>query len=56
MPKIEPEVIMAKLEFVNRYLDRLEEFSNISLTDYLESLNTQSLVERFLQLRFVGEK
>jgi len=50
MPKIEPEVIMAKLEFMNRYLDRLEEFSNISLTDYLESLNTQSLVERFLQL------
>ncbi|BBC27099.1 type VII toxin-antitoxin system HepT family RNase toxin [Pseudanabaena sp. ABRG5-3] len=50
MPKIEPEVIAAKLEFMNRYLDRLEEFSNIALTDYLESPNTQSLVERFLQL------
>jgi len=27
MPKIEPEVVAAKLEFMNRYLDRLETFS-----------------------------
>lgn len=50
MPKIEPEVVAAKLEFMNRYLDRLEAFSNISLPDYLESVDTQTLVERFLQL------
>jgi uncharacterized protein YutE (UPF0331/DUF86 family) len=50
MPKIEPELISAKLEFMNRYLDRLEAFSSIPLENYLESLDTQSLVERFLQL------
>lgn len=50
MPRIEPEVVSAKLEFMNRYLDRLEAYSSISLEDYLNSPDTQTLVERFLQL------
>jgi hypothetical protein len=35
MKKIEPEIVLAKLDFMTDYLDSLSAFESITLEDYL---------------------
>lgn len=50
MKKIEPEIILAKLDFMTNYLDDLSPFESITLEEYLSDRNKQLIIERLLQL------
>ncbi len=50
MSNIESEIVLARLSLIAKYYNTLEQFSNISLDDYLADFNKQLIVERLLQL------
>jgi hypothetical protein len=50
MKKIEPEIVLAKLDFMTDYLDSLSTFESITLEDYLSDRGKQLAIERLLQL------
>jgi uncharacterized protein YutE (UPF0331/DUF86 family) len=50
MKKIEPEIILAKLDFMTDYLDNLSAFESITLEEYLSDRGKQLIIERLLQL------
>ncbi|MDJ0633935.1 MAG: DUF86 domain-containing protein [Xenococcaceae cyanobacterium MO_188.B29] len=50
MSNIDSEIVLARLSLIAKYYNTLEQFSNISLDDYLADYNKQLIVERLLQL------
>jgi uncharacterized protein YutE (UPF0331/DUF86 family) len=50
MKKIEAEIVLAKLDFMTDYLDRLSAFESITLEEYLSDRGKQLIIERLLQL------
>ena len=50
MNKIEPEIVLSKLDFMTDYLDRLSAFESITLEEYLNDRGKQLIIERLLQL------
>ena len=50
MSNIESEIVLARLSLIAKYYNTLEQFSNITLDDYLADYNKQLIVERLLQL------
>jgi uncharacterized protein YutE (UPF0331/DUF86 family) len=50
MKKIEPEIVLAKLDFMTDYLDSLSAFESITLENYLSDRGKQLAIERLLQL------
>jgi uncharacterized protein YutE (UPF0331/DUF86 family) len=50
MSQIDPEVILARLRLISKYLETLNEFSALSLDEFLTDFKQQLIVERLLQL------
>lgn len=50
MSNIQSEIVLTRLRLIAKYYNILEQFSNISLDDYLADFNKQLIVERLLQL------
>ncbi|MBW4554445.1 MAG: DUF86 domain-containing protein [Trichormus sp. ATA11-4-KO1] len=50
MKNIDTVIISTRLEFIVRYLENLKRFEAISWDDYVNSFDTQLIIERLLQL------
>jgi uncharacterized protein YutE (UPF0331/DUF86 family) len=50
MNSIDSEIVLARLRLIAKYYNTLEQFSNLSLDDFLADFNKQLIVERLLQL------
>ncbi|KST67901.1 type VII toxin-antitoxin system HepT family RNase toxin [Mastigocoleus testarum] len=50
MSSIDSEIILARLRLIAKYYNTLEQFSDVSLDDFLGDFNKQLIVERLLQL------
>ncbi|MEA5503845.1 DUF86 domain-containing protein [Halotia wernerae UHCC 0503] len=50
MTNIDTVIVTTRLEFIARYLDNLKRFEAISLDYYLNSFDSQLIIERLLQL------
>lgn len=50
MSRIEPAIILNKLNFMDRYLNQLEVYESVPLEDYKASFELQLAVERLIQL------
>ncbi|MBE9198019.1 MULTISPECIES: DUF86 domain-containing protein [unclassified Nodularia (in: cyanobacteria)] len=50
MKNIDTVIITTRLEFIVRYLENLKRFEAISWDDYVNSFDTQLIIERLLQL------
>ncbi len=50
MSNIDSEIVLARLSLIAKYYNTLEQFSNITLDDYLADFNKQLIIERLLQL------
>lgn len=47
---IDCEILLVRLRLIGKYYNTLEQFSNLSLDDFLVDFNKQLIVERLLQL------
>lgn len=50
MSNIDSEIVLTRLRLIAKYYNTLEQFSNVSLDDFLTDFNKQLIVERLLQL------
>ncbi|WP_016949548.1 DUF86 domain-containing protein [Anabaena sp. PCC 7108] len=50
MSNIDSEIVLARLRLITKYYNTLEEFSSISLDEFLGDFRQQLIVERLLQL------
>ncbi|MEH2166937.1 MAG: DUF86 domain-containing protein [Nostoc sp.] len=50
MSNIDPEIVLVRLKLITKYYNTLEEFSSISLDEFLNDFRQQLIVERLLQL------
>ena len=50
MSNIESEIVLTRLRLIAKYYNTLEQFSKLTLDDYLADFNKQLIVERLLQL------
>lgn len=50
MTEIDPDIVINKLVFLDKYLKKLAEFESVILSEYLNDINQQLVVERLLQL------
>jgi uncharacterized protein YutE (UPF0331/DUF86 family) len=50
MNNIDSEIVLARLQLITKYYNTLEEFSSISLDEFLADFRQQLIVERLLQL------
>ena len=50
MSNIDSEIVLARLRLIAKYYNTLEQFSDISIDDFLADFNKQLIVERLLQL------
>ncbi|MBD2293101.1 DUF86 domain-containing protein [Anabaena sphaerica FACHB-251] len=54
MNNIDSEIVLARLQLITKYYNTLEEFSSISLDEFLADFRQQLIVERLLQLMTQG--
>ena len=50
MSNIDSEIVLARLRLIAKYYNTLEQFSDISIDNFLADFNKQLIVERLLQL------
>ncbi|MGK7902954.1 MAG: DUF86 domain-containing protein [Hormoscilla sp.] len=50
MTEIDPDIVINKLVFLDKYLKKLADFEDFNLSEYLKDFNQQLVVERLLQL------
>jgi uncharacterized protein YutE (UPF0331/DUF86 family) len=50
MSNIDTEIILVRLQLINKYYNTLEEFNSTSLDEFLNDFRQQLVVERLLQL------
>ena len=50
MSNIDSEIILARLRLIAKYYNTLQQFTNLTLDDFLADFNQQLIVERLLQL------
>ena len=50
MTKVEPVIVLSKLNFMTLYLDNLKYFESVTLEEYLTDYREQLVAERLLQL------
>jgi uncharacterized protein YutE (UPF0331/DUF86 family) len=50
MSNIDPEIVLVRLQLINKYYNTLEEFRSTSLDEFLNDFRQQLVVERLLQL------
>ena len=50
MTKVEPVIVLSKLNFMTLYLDNLKYFESVTLEEYLADYREQLVAERLLQL------
>ncbi|MEC4982791.1 MAG: DUF86 domain-containing protein [Oscillatoria sp. PMC 1068.18] len=50
MSNIEVEVVLARIQAIRKYLERLQEFESLTLQEYINDFDTQLIVERLIQL------
>jgi uncharacterized protein YutE (UPF0331/DUF86 family) len=50
MSQIEPEVILARLQAIRKYLQRLKQFESLTFEEYQNDFDTQLVTERLIQL------
>ena len=48
MSNIDSEIVLARLRLIAKYYNTLEQFSDISIDDFLADFNKQLIVERLL--------
>lgn len=50
MSKIDPKIVLTRLNKIEEYLQRLDKYETLTLEEYLENEETQLITERLIQI------